>query len=117
MRHTIAAALALALLASPVLAEEPYDAAAEAEQQLARIAALDDAGPQLNAVIVYEPEAPNYANEASEAGMPLDGRTVLVKDNIETFEWPTTAGSLALRDNATGRDAPLIANILSLIHI
>ena len=111
MRHTIAAALALALLASPVLAEEPYDAAAEAEQQLARIAALDDAGPQLNAVIVYEPEAPNYANEASEAGMPLDGLTVLVKDNIETFEWPTTAGSLALRDNATGRDAPLIANI------
>lgn len=111
MRHTTAAALALALLASPVLADEPYDAAAEAQQQLARIAALDDAGPQLNAVIVYEPEAPNYANEASEAGMPLDGRTVLVKDNIETFEWPTTAGSLALRDNATGRDAPLIANI------
>ena len=111
MRHTTAAALALVLLASPVLADEPYDAAAEAQQQLARIAALDDAGPQLNAVIVYEPEAPNYANEASEAGMPLDGRTVLVKDNIETFEWPTTAGSLALRDNATGRDAPLIANI------
>lgn len=111
MRHTTAAALAIALLASPVLADEPYDAAAEAEQQLARIAALDDAGPQLNAVIVYEPEAPNFANEASEAGMPLDGRTVLVKDNIETFEWPTTAGSLTLADNATGRDAPLIANI------
>lgn len=41
----------------------------------------------------------------------LSGRTILVKDNIETREWPTTAGSLALGDNATGRDAPLIANI------
>jgi amidase len=34
-----------------------------------------------------------------------------VKDNIETREWPTTAGSLALADNATGRDAPLIARL------
>jgi amidase len=34
---------------------------------------------------------------------------VLVKDNIETREFPTTAGSLALEDNMTGRDAPLIA--------
>ncbi|WP_369025877.1 amidase [Qipengyuania sp. RANM35] len=104
-------ALALALLASPAIAAETYDAPAEAELQIARIKALDDAGPMLNAVIVYEPEAANYANEASEAGMPLDGRTVLVKDNIETMEWPTTAGSLALKDNLTGRDAPLIASL------
>ncbi len=41
----------------------------------------------------------------------LEGRTVLVKDNIETREWATTAGSLALADNMTGRDAPLIANL------
>lgn len=102
---------ALALLASPLHAEPGRDAPAEAERQIERIAALDDAGPRLNAVIVYEPEAPNYANEASEAGMPLAGRTVLVKDNIETFEWPTTAGSLALKDNRTGRDAPMIARL------
>ncbi|TAD82424.1 MAG: amidase, partial [Sphingomonadales bacterium] len=31
------------------------------------------------------------------------------KDNVETAEWPTTAGSLALKNNATGRDATLIA--------
>jgi amidase len=36
---------------------------------------------------------------------------VLVKDNVETREWPTTAGSLALKDNLTGRDAPLIARL------
>merc|ERR1711969_346505 len=41
----------------------------------------------------------------------LDGRTVLVKDNIETRELPTTAGSLALAGNMTGRDAPMIANL------
>ncbi|MBO6610210.1 MAG: amidase [Altererythrobacter sp.] len=46
-----------------------------------------------------------------DAESVLSGRTILVKDNIETREWPTTAGSLALEDNATGRDAPLIANI------
>jgi amidase len=49
------------------------------------------------------------AAEASRG--PLAGRTVLVKDNIETRELPTTAGSLALKDNWTRRDAPLIANL------
>ena len=45
------------------------------------------------------------------AQLPLVGRTVLVKDNIETREWPTTAGSLALANNMTRRDAPLIARL------
>ncbi len=111
MTNPSLAALALALLASPALADTPFDAAAEAQRQLERIAALDDTGPTLNAVIVHEPEAPNHANEASKAGMPLEGRTVLVKDNIETSEWPTTAGSLALKDNMTRRDAPMIARL------
>lgn len=91
--------------------EEPATAADAAQAYIDRIAAIDDAGPTLNAVIVYEPEAANYANEASKAGTLLDGRTVLVKDNIETVEWPTTAGSLALKDNMTGRDAPMIERL------
>jgi len=82
-----------------------------AEAYLERIAALDDAGPQLNAVIVINPHAPAEARAAAAAGLPLAGRTVLVKDNVETREWPTTAGSLALASNATGRDAPLIARL------
>lgn len=105
-----ALALLLTTTATAALADPGHDAAAEAEAQLARIRALDDAGPMLNSVIVYEPEAPNYANEVSE-GVPLGGRTVLVKDNVETAEWPTTAGSLALKDNLTGRDAPMIARL------
>ncbi len=40
-------------------------------------------------------------------GGPLHGLPVLLKDNIETHDMPTTAGSLALANNATGRDAEL----------
>ncbi len=63
---------------------------------------------RLNSLIVFDfaaleaPQAPDTL---------LEGRTVLVKDNIETREWPTTAGSLALADNMTGRDAALIENL------
>ena len=62
----------------------------------------------LNALIVFDPsvlEAPHVP------GTLLESRTVLVKDNIETREWATTAGSLALAENVTGRDAPLIARL------
>ncbi|MDE1467062.1 amidase [Aurantiacibacter sp. D1-12] len=79
--------------------------------QLERIETIDDAGPQLNAVIAINPNAVRDARVAERAGAWLDGRTVLVKDNIETRELPTTAGSLALAGNDTGRDAPLIARM------
>ncbi len=39
---------------------------------------------------------------------PLFGIPVLVKDNIETRELATTAGSLFLKDNQMGRDADII---------
>jgi amidase len=78
---------------------------------LERIAALDDAGPKIGAVIVTLAPDQAVARAAEAADLPLGGRTVLVKDNIETSEWPTTAGSLALKDNMTGRDAPLIARL------
>jgi len=79
-----------------------------ADEYILRIQALDDNGPRINAVIDYDPTAPVKARQQFATG-PLRGRTVLVKDNVETAEWPTTAGSLALKDNTTGRDAPLIA--------
>lgn len=81
----------------------------------ARIAAMDRTGPTLRAVIALNPEAAAEARasdtrrKAGRALGPLDGIPVLIKDNIETKELPTTAGSLALRDNRTGRDAPVIA--------
>ncbi|EDL48154.1 amidase [Erythrobacter sp. SD-21] len=100
--------LAFLFLAAPLAAQQ---AEADTQTHLDRIAALDDAGPELNAVIAVNPAGPQEAREAEAAGLLLQGRTVLVKDNIETRELPTTAGSLALADNLTGRDAPLIANL------
>lgn len=43
---------------------------------------------------------------------PLFGMPILIKDNIETLDpMATTAGSLALASNVTGRDAPVIARL------
>lgn len=85
---------------------------------LARIAAMDRAGPALRAVIALNPDALAQAKasdarrKAGKAIGPLDGIPVLIKDNIETRDpIPTTAGSLVLKDNVTGRDAPVVAEL------
>src|SRR5688572_4017217 len=99
---------------SPLTASEvPPGGEAAARYYLRRIALIDDddEGPGLNSVIAVNPDAPAEAREAAASGLPLGGRAVLVKDNVETRELPTTAGSLALASNATGRDAPLIARM------
>ncbi|MDE1915789.1 MAG: amidase [Sphingomonadales bacterium] len=85
---------------------------------LDRIAALDRKGPTLRAVIAVNPDALAQARAADlrrkQGHMlgPLDGLPVLVKDNIETKDpMATTAGSLALVANVTGRDAPVVARL------
>ena len=85
---------------------------------LARIAAMDRKGPALHAVIALNPDALAAARasdarrRAGHALGPLDGIPVLIKDNIETADpIATTAGSLALKDNITGRDAPVVARL------
>ena len=85
---------------------------------LARIAAIDDAGPMLNAVIATFPDALDQARamdaeiRAGKYRGPMHGMPVLVKDNIEVAgPIPTTAGSLALAGNITNRDAPLIVRL------
>ncbi len=89
-------------------------AAVLVERQLARIELLND---ELNAVIAVDPTARRQARAldrrlaAGDWAGPLHGIPVLVKDNIETRDQPTTAGSLALAGNATGRDAPLVARL------
>lgn len=79
-------------------------------KRIEAIEAYDDGPNGLNAVIVHSLTAGFKAREAAGTG-PMDGRSVLVKDNIETEEWATTAGSLALQYNFTKRDAPMIANL------
>ena len=84
------------------------------ERQLARIGLLN---PTLNAVIAIDPTAREQAraldrrHAAGDWAGPLHGIPVLIKDNIETRVQPTTAGSLALAGNDTGRDAPLVRRL------
>ncbi len=107
------AAVALAAgTASADHSESPAEFDAEADMAK-RVEAIEthNGGPNgLNAVIAYSFTAGFKAREMADVGI-LKGRSVLVKDNIETEEWPTTAGSLALKHNFTRRDAPLIANL------
>ena len=83
---------------------------------LARIAAMDRKGPTLRSVIALNPDAVAQARALDEERRrgrvrgPLHGIPILIKDNIETADRvATTAGSLALADNVTGRDAPVVA--------
>ena len=78
---------------------------------IARARAVDG---QLNAIIAIDPTAITQARAIDQRGArgPLAGKPVLIKDNIEVAgPLPTTAGSLALINNVTGRDAPLVARI------
>jgi len=88
------------------------------QRYLARIAALDAAGPRLNAVIETNPEALRIAQErdreraAGKLRGPLHGIPVLLKDNIATGDrMCTTAGSLALDGVRASRDAFVAARL------
>ena len=133
--QTYGAAISLAglLVASPVHARD-LTFASGAEQQAAvaagettfegiirsylkRIAAMDRTGPRLNSILSLNPAARSDARDrdrqatGNSQNATLRGLSVLVKDNIETATLPTTAGSLALKDNNTGHDAPLVARL------
>lgn len=81
---------------------------------LGRIEQFDD---RINAVIAITPgvlDESRVKDAQIQSGEKLPflfGLSVLVKDNIETKDLPTTAGSLALAQNYTYRDAPIIANL------
>lgn len=77
---------------------------------LDRIRQIDQAGPNLRAVIEVNPEALKEA-EQNRPG-PLRGVPVLIKDNIETGDQMlTTAGSLALAHNRAVRDAFIVTRL------
>ncbi|MCX8475214.1 MAG: amidase [Sphingomonas sp.] len=98
-----------------MMASGEWTSARLTQAYLDRIAAIDRRGPTLRSVIAVSPNALAQARASDarrKAGKtlgPLDGIPVLIKDNIDTRELPTTAGSLALVDNHTGRDAPVVA--------
>ncbi len=85
---------------------------------LARIDALDRAGPTLRAVLETEPDALAIAADLdaerrrSGPRSPLHGIPILVKDNLDTAgTMTTTAGSLALEGHRAPRDAFVVARL------
>ena len=127
--------LATTMMAAPVLAGTPVEKSSlsQLSEQIAskevtseevtaayinRVATIDKAGPTINSIIALSPDALDQARamdaelKAGKYRGPLHGLPILLKDNIEAAgTLPTTAGSLALKDNVTNRDAPLVARL------
>src|SRR5258708_34845668 len=81
------------------------------EQYLARIDAYDKKGAGLNAIVMTNPDALETADDLDrrfrQSGPvgPMHCVPILVKDNYETVDMPTTAGALSLPGIMTGADA------------
>ncbi len=84
---------------------------------LARIAAYDHAGPNINALITINPNAIRDARaldaerRAGRVRGPLHGIPVIIKDNYDTADMPTSAGSLALANSQPAQDAFLVTRM------
>ena len=81
------------------------------DSYLARIQAYDQAGPRLNAIVLLNPRAREEADamdreraQKSTRG-PLHGIPVLIKDNYDTADMPTSGGALALATMQPAADA------------
>ena len=72
------------------------------ESYLARIQAYDQAGPRLNSIVLISPRAREDADamdrERADKKVrgPLHGIPVLIKDNYDTADMPTSGGALGL---------------------
>ena len=81
------------------------------QSYLDRIEAYDKDGPYLNSIITVNEGALDRARELDEAFAesgfvgPLHGIPMIVKDNYDTYDLPTTNGTLAVsrRDSARRR--------------
>lgn len=84
---------------------------------LDRIEAYDKTGPAINAIITINPNALARAEELDSvlavSGMvgPLHGIPVIVKDNYDTHDLQTTAGSLSLLGSIPPDDAYQVQRI------
>lgn len=84
---------------------------------LARIEAYDHAGPALNTVITLNPKALEEARaldderKAKGPRGPLHGIPVLVKDNYNTTDLPTTGGTFLLDGSLAPEDATMIRDL------
>ena len=139
-RHAakIAATALLAVLlgtAAPVAAKDiPFDQATIAQLDAAmangsltseklvqmcldRIKAYDRQGPKLHAVMALNPKALDEARaldaerKAGKVRSPLHGIPVVLKDNYNTVEMPTTGGSVLLEGSVPPTDAYMVKRL------
>ena len=84
---------------------------------LQRIAAYDAKGPAINALIIVNPAALAIADSLDRRFAttgttgPLHCIPIIVKDNFETRDLPTTAGSLSLQGMIPRQDAFMVRRI------
>ena len=84
---------------------------------LARIQAYDRQGPSLRAVLTLNPKALDTARaldaERTRSGprSPLHGIPIVLKDNYNTFDLPTTAGSVLLEGSVPPDDAFVVKKL------
>jgi Asp-tRNA(Asn)/Glu-tRNA(Gln) amidotransferase A subunit family amidase len=81
------------------------------DQYLRRIAAYDKNGPAINALVVVNPDATKIADDLDarfrQGGLtgPLHCIPTIVKDNFDTKDLQTAAGSLSLQGFVPAKDA------------
>src|SRR5438093_3882780 len=85
---------------------------------LNRIEAYDHRGPALNAIITINPKALETAAEMDRLAAadkfrsgPLHCIPVILKDNYDTADMPTTGGSLTLAESVPTRDAFVVKKL------
>lgn len=84
---------------------------------LGRIDAYDQQGPALNTVMLLNPNALTRARELDEERRvsgprsPMHGIPVMIKDNLDTADMPTTAGSFMLAGSLPPDDAFVVKQL------
>jgi amidase len=84
---------------------------------LARIEAYDQKGPVINSVITLNPKALAEAKaldaerKAGKVRGPLHGIPIVLKDNFDTYDLPTTAGSQLLEGSIAPDDAFVVKKL------
>jgi len=134
MRLVIVAAVTLVLAAQPAparfrlveatiddvraaIASKQITCRALVEQYIKRIEAYDKSGPALNAVQTINRRAVDEADRLDAAFArsgpvgPLHCVPILMKDQVETRDLPTTYGSLVFKDFVPPRDATIVTKL------
>lgn len=88
------------------------------EKYLAQIKRYDKQGPSIQAIISINPRALQIADaldtslkQTGKLSGPLHGIPVLLKDNVNTYDLPTTAGSISMANYIPPTDAFITARL------